>query len=129
MQFFFRLSVPVVLLVMACLLTVPAAQAQRAADGPPANDPFGRRVVPARAVPGERYLSHSFANNVLTIQATDGSARQIQPWTYDVIRIGYFAPGHRAVADSSISVVQKPYKWVLSEFSDHLGNKARYPPV
>ena len=40
------------------LLLAPAAQAQRTADGAPAADPFGRRVVPARAVPGGQYRSH-----------------------------------------------------------------------
>ena len=107
MKCFFRLSVPVVLLVVACLLTVPAAQAQRVADGPPANDPFGRRVVPARAVPDGRYLTHNFdkEKGVLTIQATNGSTRQIQESGTGVIKVSYFAPGRQPVADSSISVL------------------------
>ena len=107
MKFFFRLSVPVVLLVMACLLIVPTAQAQRAADGLPANDPFGRRVIPARAVPDGRYLAHNFdkKKGVLTIQATNGSTRQIQESRTGVIKVSYFAPGRQPVADSSISVL------------------------
>ena len=106
MKLFFRLSVPVFLVMAACLLFAPAAQAQRAADGPPMNDPFGRRVVPARAVPGGRYRSHSYdtQRGLLTIKATDGSTRQIQDSGTGVIKISYFAPGQQPFTDSSISV-------------------------
>ena len=85
-----------------------AAHAQRANESRPATDPFGRRVVPARAVPSGRYRSHSFAKGILTIRATDGSIIRIRPWQTGVIRIEYFAPGHPVSPDSSISVVQRP---------------------
>ncbi|UOQ99362.1 hypothetical protein MUN81_07645 [Hymenobacter sp. 5317J-9] len=86
----------------------PAAQAQRAGGGPPATDPFGRRVVPARAVPGGRYKSHVYDGDlgVLTIRATDGSTRQIQEWNYGVIKISYFAPGQALATEPSIGVAK-----------------------
>ena len=110
MKFFLRFSVSAFLLVAACLLPTPAAQAQRAADGPPANDPFGRRVVPARPVPGGRYKSHSYATGILTVQATDGSTRRIQPWQTGVVKVEYCAPSRLPVPDSSVSVVQPQQK-------------------
>ena len=89
------------------LLALPA-RAQRAdGAGPPSADPFGRRVVAARAVPGGRYRSHSFdkESGVLTIRATDGSVRQVQEWNSGVLKINYFAPDRVPVSDSSVSVV------------------------
>ena len=93
------------------VLLATLAHAQREGDRSPTQDPFGRRPVLAREAPGGRYLSHSYQNGVLTIRATDGSTRQIQPWTKGVVKISYFAPGRRPVADSSVSVVQMPVRW------------------
>ena len=89
------------------------AQAQRADDGPPGQDPFRHR--PAPQVPGGRYLSHSFdtESQTLTIRATDGSMRQVQPWADGVLKINYFAPGRQPKVDSSVSVVEKPYAATL----------------
>ena len=101
------------------LLLAAPAQAQRAEGaGPPANDPFGRRVVPARAVPGGRYRSHKVFHDfdktgecvrlMLEVWATDGSVRRIQTWAPGVVKISYFAPGRASEADSSVSVVEAP---------------------
>jgi alpha-glucosidase (family GH31 glycosyl hydrolase) len=88
------------------LVPWPAAYAQQAEDVRPASDPFGRRVVPARAVPGGRYKSHSLTGNVLSIKATDGSMLQVQPWAVGVTKVVYLPPNHSLGTDSSISVVQ-----------------------
>ncbi|WP_210518611.1 TIM-barrel domain-containing protein [Hymenobacter terricola] len=96
-----------VLTVAAALLLLPAAHAQRADNGRPADDPFGRRVVPARAVPGGRYKSHAFTNNALLVEATDGSHLQLTPWAGGVLKVDYFPPGHSLTSDTSISVVQQ----------------------
>ena len=103
MKFFFRVFALISWLMAAGLLP---AQAQQATDGAPTNDPFGRRVVPARAVPGGRYAGHSFdeERGILTIRATDGSVRQVKEWNYGVIKVNYFAPGRAPIADSSVSV-------------------------
>ena len=100
-------------LLPALVLLAAPARAQRAGDRPPTQDPFGRRPVLAREVPGGRYKSHSFdvKRSILTIKATDGSVRQVQPWASGVVKISYFAPGQPPVADSSVSVVQAPNKW------------------
>jgi oligosaccharide 4-alpha-D-glucosyltransferase len=90
------------------LLLAFNTQAQRAENGPPASDPFGHR--PAPEVPGGRYRSHSLRGSTLTIFATDGSSRQVQVWARGVVKISYFAPGRRPVADSSVSVIQAPDK-------------------
>ncbi len=95
---------PARLFPLLLLLAAPAL-AQRAADGPPGQDPFGRRTVPAAPVAGGRYQSHLFNGNTLSIKATDGSILQVQGWARGVTKIDYFAPGRRAVADSSISTV------------------------
>ncbi|AMR26778.1 hypothetical protein A0257_06410 [Hymenobacter psoromatis] len=94
------------LLPILVLLAAPA-HAQREADQLPTQDPFARRPVLAREVPGGRYLSHSFdaEKNILTIRATDGSTRQVRPWADGVLKISYFAPGRVPVADSSVSVL------------------------
>jgi len=94
----------------------PLARAQRAAGSAPASDPFGRRVVPARAVPGGRYRSHKVtrefdkefhtARLLLDVRATDGSVRRFQTWAPGVLKVSYFAPGRTATTDSSVSVVQ-----------------------
>ena len=110
------------LLLAAALLLAPAAQAQRAAAGPPTQDPFGR--PPAREVPPGRYQSHSYQNGVLTIKATDGSTRQVQPWAAGVVKISYFAPGRAPVADSSVSVVQ-PRDAYRSNVVDGMLEKSR----
>ncbi|MGI4872812.1 MAG: TIM-barrel domain-containing protein [Janthinobacterium lividum] len=91
-------------LPVALLLSLTLAQAQRQEGGSPARDPFGH--PPALEVPGGRYLSHSYKDGVLTIRATDGSTRQVQPWAEGVIKISYFAPYRALKADSSVSVVQ-----------------------
>ncbi|MDQ2772110.1 MAG: hypothetical protein M3Y54_16610, partial [Bacteroidota bacterium] len=99
------------------MLPTLTVQAQRADEGRPAADPFGRRTVPARAVPGGRYRSHQvvdvadkskpYIGSFLDIRAMDGSLRRIQTWAPGVVKISYF-PAGRAVADSSVSVVQPP---------------------
>jgi alpha-glucosidase (family GH31 glycosyl hydrolase) len=93
-------------MVLAALLLAFGARAQRAEAGPPGTDPFGHPVAPE--VPGGRYKSHTYQNGILTIRATDGSTRQVQPWAEGVVKISYFWPGRRPVADSSVSVVQPP---------------------
>ncbi|MDO7887868.1 TIM-barrel domain-containing protein [Hymenobacter cheonanensis] len=100
-------------LLPAALFFASPAHAQREGERPPTQAPFGRRQPLAPAVPGGRYKSHSFdvGSSILTIRATDGSARQVQPWANGVVKISYFAPGARPVADSSVSVVQVPEKW------------------
>ena len=93
--------------LLPCLLLLAApALAQRAADGPPATDPFGRRAVPAQAVPGGRYRAHTLAGHTLTVSATDGSTLQVRPWAAGVVRLLYLAPGRAARPDTSVSVVQ-----------------------
>jgi oligosaccharide 4-alpha-D-glucosyltransferase len=49
-----------------------------------------------------------YARKTLRIKAADGSTLQILPWASGVVKIEYFAPGRKPVADSSISVVQLP---------------------
>jgi len=105
------------LLPVLVLLAAPV-RAQHAGDRPPTQDPFGRRPVLAREVPGGRYKLHKVIHDVdkdrhstrllLEVQATDGSTRRIQTWAPGVVKISYFAPGQRPVADSSVSVVQPP---------------------
>ncbi len=104
-------------LLPAVLLLAAPAHAQRAGDQPPTQDPFGRRPVLAREVPGGRYKSHRVYHDyrngewvrlMLEIRATDGSVRRIQTWAPGVVKISYFAPGSVSVADSSLSVVQPP---------------------
>jgi len=90
------------------LLLAPAAQAQRVGEAPGAGDPFGKRTVAARAVPGGRYKSHSMVGlSVLRILANDGSTLQVRRWSPGVVRVDYFAPGRTLAADSSVSVVQE----------------------
>ena len=118
MKIIFQLPVSLAALVAGLfLLLAPTAQAQHTDEGRPATDPFGRRVVPARAVPGGRYRSHQvvdiaakskpYIGSLLDIRATDGSLRRIQTWAPGVVKISYF-PAGRAMADSSVSVVQPP---------------------
>lgn len=95
-------------LLPAVLGLASPAHAQRAGDRPPTQDPFGQPARPAPVVPGGRYRSHRVQGQVLTVYATDGSARQIQPWARGVVKISYFAPGRAVVPDSSLSVVQPP---------------------
>ncbi|MBD2723995.1 hypothetical protein IC234_17845 [Hymenobacter sp. BT189] len=95
-------------MVSALLLSTPGAKAQRAGGGPPATDPFGRRVVPARVVPGGRYKSHSFAGGVLRVTCTNGSMLKVQSWAEGVLKVSYSANSHPLKADSSVSVVQGP---------------------
>ena len=93
--------------LLPLLWVAPAAHAQRAGNGPPGTDPFGRRVVPAQAVPGGQYQSHTFVGNTLHIKATDGSTLQIEPWLPGVIKVEYQAPGHVPNAENSISVLER----------------------
>jgi len=93
-------------MVLAAPLLAFGVRAQRAEAGPPGTDPFGHPVAPE--VPGGWYKSHTYQNGILTIRATDGSTRQVQPWAEGVVKISYFGPGRRPVADSSVSVVQPP---------------------
>jgi oligosaccharide 4-alpha-D-glucosyltransferase len=99
-------TLPFLTLALPLLLAAPIARAQRAGDGPPANDPFGRRRVAAREVPGGRYRSHSYDGRHLRIQATDGSTIQLRTWAPGVVKVDYFAPSRSLRADSSVSVVQ-----------------------
>lgn len=109
---FFRSS-PLLLGLPALLLVAPA-QAQRASDGPPVADPFGKRVVPARVVPGGRYQSHMLVDKAvvngykatLRIKGSDGSTLQLHPWAPGVVKVEYFAPGQAPTAAASISVTQ-----------------------
>jgi len=104
------------LLGLPALLLAAPAQAQRAGDGPPANDPFGKRVVPARVVPGGRYQSHMLVDKTaingykatLRIKGSDGSTLQLRPWAPGVVKVEYFAAGQLPKADASISVTQPP---------------------
>ena len=96
------------LLLLLFLGDAPTAHAQRANDSRPTYDPFSKRMVPARAVSGGRYKSHSFSNNTLRITATDGSTLQIRLWAEGVVKAEYFAPNQVTRADSSMSVVQAP---------------------
>ena len=116
--------------LLPLLLFTFAVRAQRAADRPPAADPFGRRAVLARAVPGGRYRSHQVFHDydttkhewtrlMLEVQATDGSIRRIQTWAPGVVKISYFAPGQRPVADSSLSVVQPPQPVAYETYCNH----------
>ncbi|MFD2721765.1 TIM-barrel domain-containing protein [Hymenobacter monticola] len=95
----------------------PAAHAQRADNGRPVQDPFGRRVVPARAVPGGRYRSHSFRSGMLIIDATDGSTIRVRPWDRHVVRVEYIASGQHSYPDSTaeraVAVMQRPNTGVV----------------
>jgi len=101
-------SATALLVVLSLCLFSSAAQAQRVEESRPTSDPFGRRVVPARAVPGGRYKSHSFDHNILVINSTDGSVLQIIPWADGVAKVTYRASGNTAKPDSSVSVIQEP---------------------
>ena len=105
MKPFFRVYVSGGALAALLLLVSVPSFGQRTESGPPAADPFGRRVVPARAVPGGRYRSHTFDSEkgILTIWATDGSIRQFKEWGTGVIKVDFFLPNHSPEADSSIS--------------------------
>ena len=74
--------------VLSLLLSVPAL-GQRAEGGPPAADPFGRRVVPARAVPGGRYAGHILHKGRLSIGSTDGTVLSIERWMTGVVKVQY----------------------------------------
>ena len=118
MKAFFRVYVAGGALAALLLLAPAPSIAQRAEAGPAAGDPFGRRVVPARAMPGGRYAGHRvvniennskrYAGSFLDIRATDGSLRRIQTWAPGVVKISYFPLGRASAADSSVSVVQPP---------------------
>lgn len=95
----------------ALLLLAFGARAQRAEGGQPAADPFGHPAAPE--VAGERYKSHKVVWDydttrgqvtrvMLDVQATDGSTRRIQTWAPGVVKISYFAPNRKLVADSSV---------------------------
>ena len=114
------------LFIGSFLLASGGARAQGPAEARYTQDPFGRPL--AREVPGGRYLSHSCKNGTLTIKATDGSTRQVQPWTTGVVKISYFAPGRRPVADSSVSVVQEPVKWFSPDLNGE-GPEYGAPPA
>ena len=93
----FCFSVSLFLAVVLHGVLAPAAHAQRADNSRP-NDPFGRRVVPARAVPGGRYRSHEYVNGFLSVRATDGSTLQVWPWATGVVKVVYLAPGRVVTA-------------------------------
>ena len=128
MKAIFRVCACFGALAAPLLLLAPAAQAQRtAADGPPATDPFGRRVVPARAVPGGQYRSHratgagSARPFALEIRATDGSTLRIRPWAAGVVKVEYAAAARAApgfAADTSISVVQPAQPLAANGFTE-----------
>jgi oligosaccharide 4-alpha-D-glucosyltransferase len=90
MKDFFRVPVCGGALAALSLLVSLPAQAQRAEGGPPAADPFGRRVVPARAVPGGRYAGHVFHEGRLSIGSTDGTVLSIERWMTGVVKIKYY---------------------------------------
>ena len=98
---------PAAVAAVLLLLPPPAAQAQRTGDGRPTTDPFGRRTVPAREVPGGRYASHTLNGNSLLIKVADGSTLQLTPWASGVLKVDYFPPGHSLKSDSSLSVIQR----------------------
>ncbi|WP_400194000.1 TIM-barrel domain-containing protein [Hymenobacter sp. B81] len=97
---------PLLLLLSASLPAV----AQREGDGPPAQDPFGRREtpVPVRAI--GNYRSHAYQNGILSIRSTDGSTLRLRPWAAGVLRVEYFPAGAALQPDSSVSVVQAPLR-------------------
>ena len=134
MKAFFRVYVSGGALAALLLLFAEPALAQRAEGGPPAADPFGRRVVPARAVPGGRYAGHSFKKGILTVRATDGSIIRIRPWQKGVVRVEYVAAGQPITADSSVSVVQEPseeavQRLVLDDLADAVDEPSSTTPV
>ncbi|MDB5236303.1 MAG: hypothetical protein JWR44_3296, partial [Hymenobacter sp.] len=118
MKAFFRFSVSSGFLTVVFVLLASIGHAQRADDSRPAQDPFGRHVVPARTVPGGRYQSHSVTHDfdndaqsnrlILDVRATDGSLRRFQAWAPGVVKISYFPFGSADSADSTVSVVQAP---------------------
>ncbi|GAA3988945.1 TIM-barrel domain-containing protein [Hymenobacter antarcticus] len=122
-------SVSLFLAVVLHGALAPAALAQRADNSRPANDPFGRRVVPARAVPGGRYKSHTVTHDfdkefksirlILNVRGTDGSLRRFQTWAPGVVKISYFPLGSANAADSSVSVVQPPQPLEYETFCNH----------
>ena len=127
MKAFSRVYVSVGALVALVLLFSVPLFAQRAEGGPPANDPFGRRVVPARAVPGGRYKSHiqsdgPLSDGPLTIRATDGSTLQVRLWTEGVVKVEWFAPGVSTKPELSVSVVQAEDSTATGEFQADLAD-------
>ncbi|MBO2010727.1 TIM-barrel domain-containing protein [Hymenobacter negativus] len=98
-------SATALLAVLSLCLFSSAAQAQRAENGRPTSDPFGRRMEPARAVPGGRYKSHLQGVNYFQILATDGSTLRITDWQTGILKVDYFPAGHALLPDSSISVM------------------------
>ncbi|RYU79148.1 TIM-barrel domain-containing protein [Hymenobacter persicinus] len=86
---------------------VPAAYAQREA-GPPTQDPFAKREVPATPVSIGNYRSHTYDDGILSIQSTDGGTLRIRPWAEGVIRVEFFPLGSAVKPDASVSVVQVP---------------------
>jgi oligosaccharide 4-alpha-D-glucosyltransferase len=134
MKAFFRIYVSGGALAALLLLFAKPALAQRAEGGPPATDPFGRRGVPARAVPGGRYAGHSFKKGILTVRATDGAIIRIRPWQANVVRIEYFAAGQPISPDLSVSVVQGPSEeavqsLVLNSFADSADEPSPTTPI
>jgi len=96
------------LLPLLLLGAATVAQAQRAGDGRPANDPFGRRTVAAQALPLLQYRGHAQGPSGLSILATDGSTVHVQQWAPGVVKVDYFFPGRTLRPDPSVSVVQAP---------------------
>ena len=76
---------------LAALLAGPAA-AQRVGDSPAAHDPFQKRTVAARVVPGGQYAGHSFVGNVLAVRGSDGSQLQIKSYDQGVVKVDYLRP-------------------------------------
>ncbi|UYZ63406.1 TIM-barrel domain-containing protein [Hymenobacter weizhouensis] len=101
-----RRSLP--LLPFLLLPLLPAAHAQRATDGPPTQDPFGRKeaAAPVRAI--GNYRSHTYQNGILTIRSTEGSTLRVRAWAEGVVRVEFFPAGQSGPDIASVSVVQEP---------------------
>jgi oligosaccharide 4-alpha-D-glucosyltransferase len=95
-----------------------AAHAQRAAENQLTSDPFGRRMVPARAVPGGRYADFSYGSNAIQVQSVDGSIIRVSFWAAGITKVEYFAPRQPLRADSSVSVVMET-PWSADKLDDY----------
>ncbi|WBA43816.1 TIM-barrel domain-containing protein [Hymenobacter canadensis] len=97
---------------------------QRAADGPPTQDPFRRpEAAPVALGP---YQSHSYQRGLLTIRSTDGGTLRVRPWATGVVRVEYFPAGTAVQNIPSISVVQEPAEW-FAPFMHHEGPEPGMP--
>ena len=114
------------LLAFAGLLAFPTA-AQRLSDDPATHDPFGKRTVAARAVPGGRYAGYSLAGQVLTVRGTDGSQLHVTGYAAGVVRVDYFAPGRSSQPDPSVSVLPRSPQEAAERQAAALRDQANAP--